>query len=93
MGRKKEVLTLPSIWNVSYRRNPFFTGREVILSDLYTMLRNGKTAALTQPRAISGLGGVGKTQIAIEYAYRYRDFYQAIFWLTASTRVVQPVQR
>lgn len=74
------------IWNLPYRRNPFFTGREAILSHLYTMFRSGKAAALTQPQAISGLGGIGKTQIAIEYAHRYRDSYQAIFWLTASTR-------
>jgi tetratricopeptide (TPR) repeat protein/DNA-binding XRE family transcriptional regulator len=75
----------PSIWNVPYRRNPFFTGRENILSHLYTVLQNSKTAALTQAQAISGLGGIGKTQIAIEYAYRYRDEYQAILWVNASS--------
>ena len=75
-----------SIWSVPYRRNPFFTGREEILAHLYTVLRSSRTAALTQAQAISGLGGIGKTQIAIEYAYRYRDHYQAIFWVNASTR-------
>ena len=74
------------IWSVPYRRNPFFTGRKEILAHLYTVLRSSKTVALTQPQAISGLGGIGKTQIAIEYAYRYRDDYQAIFWVNASTR-------
>jgi tetratricopeptide (TPR) repeat protein len=74
------------IWNVPYRRNPFFTGRENILGHLYAELQNNKTAALTQAQAISGLGGIGKTQIAIEYAYRYRDQYQGILWVTASSR-------
>ncbi len=76
----------PAIWNVPYRRNPFFTGRDNVLSHLYAVLQNSKTAALTQAQAISGLGGIGKTQIAIEYAYRYRDEYQAILWVTASSR-------
>lgn len=75
----------PPIWNVPYRRNPFFTGREDVLTHLYTVLRGRKMAALTQAQAISGLGGIGKTQIAIEYAYRYRDQYKATFWVNAST--------
>ncbi|MGH2480151.1 MAG: tetratricopeptide repeat protein, partial [Ktedonobacteraceae bacterium] len=37
-------------------------------------------------QAISGLGGIGKTQIAVEYAYRYSEHYQAILWVTASAR-------
>jgi tetratricopeptide (TPR) repeat protein len=76
----------PLIWNVPYRRNPFFTGREDILAHLYAVLQNNKAAALTQPQAISGLGGIGKTQIAVEYAYRYRTHYQAILWIAASSR-------
>jgi transcriptional regulator with XRE-family HTH domain len=70
-------------WNVPYRRNMFFTGREDILAHVYTILRKSEMAAL--PQAISGLGGIGKTQIAIEYAYRYKAEYQAVFWANAST--------
>lgn len=74
------------LWNVPYRRNPFFTGREDILTHLHETLIANKTDTLLQAQAISGLGGIGKTQIAIEYAYRYRNDYQAIFWVRADSR-------
>ncbi len=73
-------------WNVPYRRNPYFTGREDLLTRLHELLHSGKAAALTQPQAISGLGGIGKTQTAVEYAYRSRDDYQAVLWASAATR-------
>jgi tetratricopeptide (TPR) repeat protein len=69
-----------------FQRNPFFTGREDLLTRLHTTLVTGKQAALSQPQAISGLGGIGKTQTAIEYAYRFRDDYNAIFWVKAESR-------
>ena len=73
------------LWNVPYRRNPFFTGREAVLSSLDTLFHGNGTAAVTQIQAISGLGGIGKTQIAIEYAYRYHRHYQSTLWFTASS--------
>jgi tetratricopeptide (TPR) repeat protein len=75
-----------SILTIPYPRNPFFTGREEILSRLHSMLQQQKSAALTQAAAISGLGGVGKTQIALEYAYRYQDYYKTILWVDAYAR-------
>ena len=73
---------LPLVWNVPYRRNPFFTGREDILANLHKSFRaQGSVEARAQ--AISGLGGVGKSQIAIEYCYRYALDYTAVLWVKA----------
>jgi len=65
--------SLPPIWNVPHLRNRNFTGRDRLLDDLRTALSSGHPAALTQ--AITGLGGVGKTQFAVEYAYRHATGY------------------
>jgi tetratricopeptide (TPR) repeat protein len=72
------------VWNVPRARNPNFTGREEMLADLRAALTSGQAAALTQvPQAIHGLGGVGKTQLAIEYAYRHRAEYSLVWWVRA----------
>lgn len=73
------------MWNVPYRRNLFFTGREDILTFLRNALTSQHPVALAQPQAISGLGGIGKTQTAIEYAYRYRESYDAVLWARADS--------
>ena len=70
-------------WNVPYPRNGDFTGREAILAELEATLAPGKPTALAH--GIAGLGGVGKTQTAVEYAYRHRYRYRAVLWVRADT--------
>lgn len=72
----------PPFWNVPHRRNPFFTGREDLLEQLHNTFHRDSDPPYGQ--AIRGLGGVGKTQTAVEYAYRYRDQYAAVLWARAS---------
>src|SRR5450755_2730787 len=78
--------SLPPIWNVPYPQNLLFTGREELLTPLATTLHTDQPTALSQPQAISGLGGIGKTQLALEYAYQHRQEYQAVLWAQADTR-------
>ena len=74
----------PEIWSVPHNRNPNFTGRDDYLSNLRRALTSGQTAALTQ--TLSGLGGVGKTQLAVEYANRYATEYDVVWWMVAEER-------
>ena len=63
---------------------PSFTGRAGELLRIGNALRSGDTAAVTQPAAVHGLGGIGKSTLAREYAYRAQDDYAGVWWLNAA---------
>src|SRR5579885_615956 len=73
------------LWNVPYGRNKFFTERDHALQLLRQELQMLDAVALSQPQAITGLGGIGKTQMALEYAYRYGANYTAVLWVRADS--------
>jgi ADP-ribosylglycohydrolase/tetratricopeptide (TPR) repeat protein len=78
----------PRIWNVLREHKPSFTGRDTVLKDLRTRLTAGNPDAAIQ--AIHGLGGVGKTQVAAEYAHRYRDEYDVVWWIRTVKEQLTP---
>ena len=72
---------LPAVWNVPYRRNPDFSGREQLL---VTLPSSSPAAALPQaPIVVHGGGGVGKTTLAAEYAYQQRARFDTAWWVRA----------
>lgn len=75
----------PGIWNVPYRYSFFFTGRESLVERLFTNFTPEHPSDVVPIQALSGLGGLGKTQTAVEYAYRYRRHYRAVLWMRAET--------
>src|ERR1051326_2070244 len=72
-------------WTVPFRRNPAFTGRDALLQHLQTCLAPTPPGTLNQAIALCGLGGIGKTHLAVEYAYHAALEYTAVFWLAAET--------
>lgn len=81
----------PRIWGNVPQRNMNFTGRDEILTQLRESVQRGQgaTAVTTAPsgdpllKALQGMGGVGKTAVAIEYAHRYQSDYDVIWWVQA----------
>lgn len=82
-GRPPERWGTNRWWNVPYLRNLYFTGREEVFQHLQKALVSHKNGDSCKIRAISGMGGIGKTQIALEFAYRYADEYDAVLWVRA----------
>ncbi|WP_232425053.1 FxSxx-COOH system tetratricopeptide repeat protein [Pseudofrankia inefficax] len=71
-----------AVWEVGWPRNPLFTGRDAELAVLRAELV-GSGAAAVLPVALHGLGGVGKTQMAAEYCYRFGREYDLVWWVAA----------
>jgi transcriptional regulator with XRE-family HTH domain len=71
--------TRPRLWSIP-ARNPAFTGREDLLAEVRQHLQAGHAAVA---QALFGMGGVGKTQLAAEYAHLFADDYDVAWWINA----------
>ncbi|WP_406489680.1 FxSxx-COOH system tetratricopeptide repeat protein [Streptomyces phaeochromogenes] len=71
---------VPAVWGNVPPNNPNFTGREDLLAQVREQLVTGDTSAVL-PHTLHGMGGVGKSQIAIEYVYRYASDYDVVWWI------------
>jgi hypothetical protein len=78
---------MPQVWNVR-SRNPHFTGREALIAQVREGLLGGRQAVV---QALHGLGGIGKTQIAQEYAHRFASQYDVVWWIDAEQADQVPV--
>ena len=84
------VQAAPGYWPANGRaisnlppRNLAFTGREHELAILARRLTPDPATSAVQPVALYGLGGVGKTQLALEFAYRHARDYDVTWWVGA----------
>jgi Tetratricopeptide repeat/NB-ARC domain len=71
--------SMPRVWNIP-ARNPGFTGRDDLLEAVRQRLLAGDKAVV---QALHGMGGVGKTQLAAEYAYRFAGTYDLAWWINS----------
>jgi tetratricopeptide (TPR) repeat protein len=76
----------PEVWGRIPPRNKNFTGRKELLGKLRDGIAGQVTAVV--PHALHGLGGVGKTQMAVEYAHRFRTEYDVVWWVPADQPVL-----
>ena len=69
-----------------FHKNGNFTGRDRELAEIHEVLHNADSA-ISQRRAmiLHGLGGIGKTQLAIQYAYIHQKDYTSVWWVNAAT--------
>ncbi|MBU1626375.1 TIR domain-containing protein, partial [bacterium] len=82
---QRYIKAMPRIWNIPYYKNLNFWGRESILVNIRSMLISEKNS--TARLVIHGIGGVGKTHIAVEYAYRYVDEYHIVWWVRSENQI------
>ncbi|HET6861382.1 MAG TPA: toll/interleukin-1 receptor domain-containing protein, partial [Streptomyces sp.] len=74
--------TPPQVWEGVPKRNIAFTGREELLEEMWARLV-GRGEAFNRC-VLTGPAGVGKTQLALEYAHRFRAEYDAVWWIEES---------
>jgi NB-ARC domain len=74
----------PQCYLVPYQPNTRFWGREQALQEIKMYLAAESNNTGLKTFALYGMGGVGKTQIALRYAEIYQREYDAVLWVTAN---------
>jgi hypothetical protein len=71
------------VFHVLYEQNPYFTGRDGLV-EIHDKFLNEQVKGYKRRVALFRLGGVGKTRIALEYCFRYKQYYDYIVWMRSA---------
>ncbi len=78
-----QVPTPVGLWNVPRRPSRVFVGRDTVMDQVATLVEPGVSGVIGQ--SVAGLGGVGKTEVALHHVYQCRKRYAGVWWVTADT--------
>lgn len=87
-----ETLSPPEfrVWELPFDRNPHFVGREGELAKMKEALTPANNRKLINSVTLVGMAGIGKTQIAVEFAHRHAEDYDVVLTLVAASPVDPP---
>ena len=80
LAEKEKIEIEYPVFIVVHTANESFYGREEALARMYEKLKGPGNILL-----VTGVGGVGKTELAVQYAYRFKERYDCVFWIQADT--------
>lgn len=86
-ARARYPETRCEIWGEVPRRNPRFTGRDELLTEIHQRLADAERGA--SACTLLGMSGIGKTQLAAEYAHRFSTDYDLVWWVNSDDRNIQ----
>ena len=87
------IAALPPASRMPLPDNPLFVGREANMRALAAALKGNETVAVGQIAATTGLGGIGKTQLAVAFVYRYGQFFRGgVLWLNMADANSVPLE-
>src|SRR6266496_177169 len=77
---------VPKYFMVSYEKNPFFVGQDDLIDQIFDQLCESKSHQYNHRIALYGMGGVGKTQMALAYVHTMKQNYHSVFWISGVTQ-------
>ncbi len=88
-----DIASIPSHSRFDFESNPAFVGREDELIKMAKALKAGGALAVVPKLVTTGMGGIGKSQVAVEFVHRYGQFFAGgVYWMNMEAADLVPVE-